>query len=160
MFSLFGYIMIFHNFILFSELHIISNEIVENVKKSNKSILSNKIRFNRNNLIYSIYLKKIMNFSNPVHNMERNMLNVWIWASHISRRINGGWSIALTDGCQKKSRKATKKVNYNSTGGMWTGTWEQETESFGHNMLRLSTYIHTHTHTHTHTVALGHAHQV
>jgi len=30
------------------------------------------------------------------------------------------------------------EMNYNSTGAMRTGSWEQETETFGDNMLRLS----------------------
>jgi hypothetical protein len=30
------------------------------------------------------------------------------------------------------------EMNYNSTGAMWTNIWEQETETFRDNMLRLS----------------------
>jgi len=36
-----------------------------------------------------------------------------------------------------KQRKGWE-INYNSTGAMWTGTWEQENKTFGGNMLRFS----------------------
>ena len=47
---------------LFSELHIISYEIVENIEKINLINLIEKTWFNRNNLIY---LKHLDFFSNP-----------------------------------------------------------------------------------------------
>jgi len=32
------------------------------------------------------------------------------------------------------------EMNYNSTGAMWTGTWEPETETLGGNMIRVSSH--------------------
>ena len=46
------------------------------------------------------------------HNMERSMLNI----------TYKDW---------------TTEMNYNSTGAMWTGTWEQETKTFRGNIAKL-----------------------
>ena len=61
----------------------------------------------------------------------------WTWAGHITRRTDNSWSAALTV-WTPMGGKRNREMNYNSTGTMWTGTLEQETETFGSNMLRLS----------------------
>jgi len=38
----------------------------------------------------------------------------------------------------KEGNEKSGEMNYNNTGAMWTGTREKETETFGSNMLRLS----------------------
>jgi len=73
----------------------------------------------------------------------------WTWAGHISRKTDNRWTADGVQnwqfghpchGCKRIRGRQQKdgEMNYNSTGAMWTGTWEQETETFGGNMLRLA----------------------